>query len=81
MVCRNLREAYLQEVAMTQISGDHNFFDFFQHDKFQGIFQNRFHDWQIPPSSSLKLVEFEKYYIKSNPPLFFANKICNGPAT
>ena len=43
---------------------------FFQHgifkDKFQGIFQ----DWQTPPSSSFKLVEFETYYIEPNLPLF-----------
>ena len=38
-----------------------------QHDKFH----NRFQDWKIPPSSSLKLVEFETYYMKPNPPLFF----------
>ena len=25
---------------------------------------------QTPPSSSLKLVEFETYYIEPNPPLF-----------
>ena len=25
----------------------------------------------MPPSSSLKLVEFETYYMKPNPPLFF----------
>jgi hypothetical protein len=29
----------------------------------------------------LKLINFETYYIKSNPPLFSANKVCNGPAT
>ena len=52
MVCRNLRQAYLQ-------------------DGVQGRFQNRFQDWQILPSSSLKLVEFETYYMKPNPPLFF----------
>ena len=25
----------------------------------------------MPPSNSLKLIEFETYYIKPNPPLFF----------
>jgi len=29
----------------------------------------------------LKLINFETYYIKSNPPLFSANKVCNGPTT
>ena len=78
MVCRNLRHAYLQEVGLTQISGDHDFylfcffFKFFSElDKFEGRFHNKFQDWHIPPSSSLKLVEFETYYMKPNPPLFF----------
>ena len=73
MVCRNLHQAYLQEVSLTQISGDHDFLMCFfsQHDIFQGRFHNRFQDWQMPPSSSLKLVEFETYYMKPNPPLFF----------
>ena len=43
--------------------------------------QGRFQDIQTPPSSSLKLIEFKTYYIKPNPTLFSANKICNGPAT
>ena len=57
----------------------------FQRDKFQGrfpnIFHNTLHDKQTPPSSSLKLVGFETSFIKANPPIFSANKICNGPAT
>ena len=55
------------------------FWFFFQQDRFQdklqrrfhNIFQDRFQDRQTPPSISLKLIEFEKYYIKPNPPLFF----------
>ena len=43
---------------------------FFQHDIFL--------DWQTPQSSSLKLVEFETYYINQILPAFSANKICNG---
>ena len=38
----------------------------FHHDILQGIFQDK----QSPPSDSLKLLEFETYYIKPNPPLF-----------
>ena len=57
-----------------QISGDHAFLNISQLDNFQGefhdIFHNRFHDMQTPPSSCLKLVEFETYYIEPNPPLF-----------
>ena len=53
--------------------------DFFQHDIFQdrfrdrfyNKFQDRFQDRQTPPSSSLKLVEFEMNYIKPYPPLVF----------
>ena len=58
---------------------------FFQYDKFQNRLQGRFHDRfqdiQTPPSNSTKLIEFETYYIKPNPPLFSVNKICNDPAT
>ena len=79
MVSRNFCQAYLQEVGLTQISGDHDFFNIFEHDRFQDKFQgriynrfyNRFHDRQTPPSSSLKLVDFETYCIKPNPPLLF----------
>ena len=76
MVYRNLHQAHLQEVGLTQILEDHDFFFFkFQHDIFedilQGIFQNRFQERQTPPSNSLKLIEFETYYIKPNPSLFF----------
>ena len=61
---------------LMQIPGDREFLNtFLQHDKFQdmyhNIFQYRFPDRQTLPSSSLKLVEFETYYIKPNPPLFF----------
>ena len=49
-------------------------FFIFQQDKFHGRFQNRFHDSQTPPSSSLKLVDFETYYIEPNPPLFFCQQ-------
>ena len=34
---------------------------FFQRDIFQDIFEDTFKDSQTPPSSSLKLVEFETY--------------------
>ena len=75
MVSRNYREAKLQEVGMTQIWGDHDFLIFYEQDKFQCIFYNRVQDIvrdrQTPPSSYLKLVEFETYYIQPNPPLFF----------
>ena len=86
MVCRNLRQAYLQEVGLTQISWDHFFIFIFTSAwqiscRFLSRFLNRFQDWQIPPSSSLKLVEFETKYIKPNHPSSYANKICNGPAT
>ena len=37
----------------------------------QGIFHNSFRDKQTPPSSSLKLVEFETSYIERTPPFFF----------
>ena len=47
------------------------FLMFFQQDKFQDKFQGKSHDRQTPPSSSLKLVDFETYYIKPNPPLLF----------
>ena len=55
------------------------FLIYFQHDKFhdgfQGEFHNRFQDIfqdrQTPPNSSLKLVDFETYYIKPNPRLLF----------
>ena len=72
------RQTYFEEVGLTQISGDHDFFKYFFnrkkiHDKFQ--------DTQTPPSSSLKFVEFETYYIEPNLSFFSANKICNGPAT
>ena len=43
--------------------------------RFKGIFHNRFEDIQTPSSGSLKLVEFEKYYIKPNPPFFFRQQI------
>ena len=60
-----------------------------QHDWFQGRFQNvfhirlkdRFHDRQTSPSSSLKLVEFETYYIKPNRPLLFRQQNMQGPTT
>ena len=38
---------------------------------FQGRLHSRFHDRQTQPNSSLILVEFETYYIKTNPPLIF----------
>ena len=47
-----------------------NIYIYNQHEKFQGRFQNKFHDKQTPPSSSFKLIEFETYYIKPNPHLF-----------
>ena len=67
MVTRNFRHAYLQEVGLTQFSGDHDLNFFFQHDRFQDILQYI----QIPLNSSLKLVEIEIFYIKPYPPLFF----------
>jgi hypothetical protein len=42
---------------------------FFQHDIFHDILEGRFHDGHTPPSNSLKLIEFETYYIKPN--IFF----------
>ena len=80
MASRNLHQAYLLEVGMTQISEDHDYLNIcFQQDKFQDRFHNgfqyRFHVWQTPPSSSLKLVEFDTYYIKPNPPLCFCNMV------
>ena len=47
------------------------FCNIFQYGIFHSRFQNKFHDIQTPPSSSLILVEFETYYIKPNSPLFF----------
>ena len=61
MVPRNFRRASLQEVGLTQILGDHDFYFYFQHDKIHIRFQIRFQDRQTPPSSSLK----------PNPTLFF----------
>ena len=59
MVSKNFRHAYLQEVGLTQLSGDPDRFQ----DIFQGIFQhtkvhNIFQDRQTPPSSYLRLGEF-----------------------
>jgi hypothetical protein len=45
MVYRNLRQGHLQEVGLMEIPGDHDFLNiFFQLDKLQGRFQNRFQD-------------------------------------
>ena len=75
MVYHNLRQAHFLEVGLTQIPGDHDFFNIFQHDRLQGIFhkrfQDRFQDRQRPPTYSLSLIEFEIYYIKPIPPLVF----------
>ena len=70
----------LHQVGLMQIPRYHDFKkikfhqDIFQ-DRLQGTFHNRFqdrfHDKQTPPNNSLKLVEFETYCIKPNPPLFF----------
>ena len=35
-----------------------------------GRFHNRFQDKQTTPNNSLKLIDFETYYINPNPPLF-----------
>jgi hypothetical protein len=40
------------------------------HDGLHGRFHNIFQDNQTPPSNSLKLIEFETYYIDPNPILF-----------
>ena len=66
-VSRNFNQAHLQEVGLTQIRGDHDFFlIIFQHDifqdKLQGIFQtrfqnkiqDRFQDRQTPPNNPFK---------------------------
>ena len=67
MVYQNLRHAHLLEVGLTQILGNHNFLNIFP----AGQIQNIFHDKHIPQRNSLKLIEFETHYIKSNPPLLF----------
>ena len=58
--------------------GDHELFNFFQHDRSQGRFQNilqdRFQDRQTPPSNSLKSIAFETYYIKLNPLILFGQQ-------
>ena len=76
MVSWNFRDAHLQEVGPTKISGDHDFFNiFFQRDKNQDKLQckflDRFQGRQTLPSTSLRLIKFETHYNKSNPPLFF----------
>ena len=64
-------------VGLIEIPGDYEYLKkYSQHDKFQdglqGTFQYRFHDKQTPTINYLKLIEFETYYIKPNPPLFFS---------
>jgi hypothetical protein len=44
------------------------FLIFFQQDKLQGRFQDRFHDRETPTRNSFKLIELETYYIKPSPP-------------
>ena len=41
--------------------------------------KDRFQDKQTPPSSPLKLVEFETYCIQPNPPLFFRQQNMQWP--
>jgi hypothetical protein len=81
-------------VGLTKIPGDHDFFNiFFSRTDFRTDFRADFRaDSRIDSRTDsrtdkhhqiilLKLINFETYYIKSNPPLFSANKVCNGPAT
>jgi hypothetical protein len=73
MASRNLCQPHLLEVGLTKIPGDNDFFliFFFQQDRFQDRLQGKFQDRQkTPPSNSLKLMEFETYYIKPNRPFF-----------
>ena len=82
MVSQNFHQAHLQELGLVQILGDQEFFDIFLTkqisrqiaQRFHNRFHDIFHDKQTPPSSSLELVEFETYYIKLNPPLFFCQQ-------
>ena len=77
MASWNFRQAHFQEVGLTQISGDHYFFGIFSSmtncktdcRAYSKIYISQ--DRLTPPSSSLKLIEFETYCIKPNPPLFF----------
>jgi hypothetical protein len=78
MVSRNLHQAHLQEMGLTQILVDHDFFNIlFQHDKCEDILQGKFQiprqipESTTPPSNSLKWIEFETYYIIPNPSFFF----------
>ena len=72
MVSRNFRQSHLLETVKFQETMI--FFNFFQHDKIldtlQGKFQSRVQDKQTPLGNYLKLIEFETYYFKPNPPLF-----------
>ena len=87
MVYRDLHHTHLLEVGLTQIPGDQDFFNNFlsktnfgtdcRVDSITNSKTDKHHQYK-----SLKLIEFEIYCIKPNPPLFFpANTICNGPAT
>ena len=73
MVSRNFRQSHLLETVKFQETMI--FLNFFQHDKIldtlQGKFQSRVQDKQTPLGNYLKLIEFETYYFKPNPPLFF----------
>lgn len=54
MVSQSFREAHPQEVGLTQIPGDHDFFKCFsQHVIIQGRIQDRLQDRQTPPSLSM----------------------------
>ena len=73
MVYWNLHQTHLQEVGLTQISGDHDFFliYFSQQNIFKDKLHGRFQDKQTPSNNSLTLIKCETCYIKPNPPLFF----------
>ena len=53
------------------------------HNKFSNRFQDKYQDWQTLPSGSLKLVDFETYYINqilpSFPPTIYAMVPQHGP--
>ena len=69
MVSWNFRQVHLQHVDLMEIPGDQNFKKLkkFQHNRCH----DRLQDKQTPPSSCLELIEFETYYIKQHPLLFF----------
>ena len=73
MVFRNLRQAHLLEVGLTQNLRDRDFKKI-QHGIFHDRSQNRFHDRQTPPTNSPKLIEFEACYIEQILPSLFCQQ-------